>query len=642
MNAAVSDEEYVREHVFKNGVLGSIRGFILAAVDFLSQAIGSVFRNILWSERAQSAIDTTIKHNMTQKNDDKNKEKREDKQERQTVEKNLQKEEKKEIGLQKKDISFYNKILKEFDAEITKDLSKFCFKSQKDAFIVPFDKEISPEVFLPAFWSRDGENLITASFYATVLAAALTEKSQDLVTQIGAGTEEIRVSVEKNNKGRFSIFINDKLFIENLSQNSLAQIKTLDMGIDQPLDTLIKENVKNLFDRSFMIKENMFVSFEESGKIKITQGTKELFHDYVSSSQEAQNLQNTLIFNGKLSPGQAFAITSLFAPNVKMYGEVIDPEIICNENSLYNTNPDGKAYLFNHDGKLSSYQPEKIIEYKEVTYTTGSFSEKDRDCFVVYEEKEKDIRSILSDQEARIAKTHHLNKKDYFQFMADAPDRTWVALKDKEEQYSLFMKEKEAVYHIPVNTDYYTKIISVPSLSDSVLEETIKEYNSSITNGSNYIFRSEKNGECISATYDGNKVITSKELDIMPTGYHYELKESGIFQIPRPHSLSQDDFTDYIQKIEEAYNKTSDCLQVDLFYKREQLPACESKEDIHLLCDLEEVINLALESNDQAEINDDIFKELDVSAYENAPDYGKTTIDPQDYSQFIDENFWER
>ena len=261
-----------------------------------------------------------------------------------------------------------------------------------------------------------------ASFYATVLAAALTEKSQDLVTQIGAGTEEIRVSVEKNNKGRFSIFINDKLFIENLSQNSLAKIKTLDMGIDQPLDTLIKENVKNLFDRSFMIKENMFVSFEESGKIKITQGTKELFHDYVSSSQEAQNLQNTLIFNGKLSPGQAFAITSLFAPNVKMYGEVIDPEIICNENSLYNTNPDGKAYLFNHDGKLSSYQPEKIIEYKEVTYTTGSFSEKDRDCFVVYEEKEKDIRSILSDQEARIAKTHHLNKKDYFQFMADAPD----------------------------------------------------------------------------------------------------------------------------------------------------------------------------------------------------------------------------
>lgn len=347
-----STEDYVKDTAMTTGFIGGVRGALLGFVDLISKAIGTFIRNILFNERMQMSMTNKVA-NMQRENKAPSKEeangKAKENNEQENAQEEKQEEQNKEI-LEKKDKSFYDGVLKQFDAEITKDLSKFCFRSGEEAFVVPFDKKISAQTFFPAFWSRNGKNPVQAAADSVLLAAALTKESQSIIAPVG-NAETCKIDITKNDNGNFSMYLNGKPLMANMRAEVFYNIDEISRMIGSDFSKYIEKKVEIDCCEEYKIHD-CGIKLEPDGFVKVTQydmspqghdgsstPPKIVFESKLQSMEDVEKLKKSLLDNFKLTDGQAIAVTALYAPNISRH--------------IGNENKEGAAHLTVHDKKIT-------------------------------------------------------------------------------------------------------------------------------------------------------------------------------------------------------------------------------------------------------------------------------------------------
>ena len=320
----MTTDEYIREHAAKNGVIGGIRGFFLAVVDFISQAIGTVVRNLLWSERVQDSMASRIrgkdvdqkegknvdqkdkdigkddKNNVTREESEKSTEERENKENKEENKTELDKEKSTSID-NLKPRAFYNERLKWYDAEITKDLEKIAFKDGKDSFIVPFKgREITADMFVSAFLSRDGNGLVKAAMNSALLAAAISERSQNLRVPIGAGSEHIEIDIQKETDGDYTIFFNGEKIAGNIPEPMFINPNNLEMLIKEPVTVYAHQMAERSLTPSFQISDELSIQQDVSGHVIVSAAEEKIVDTEIQSDYDLTALRQTLISTGQV------------------------------------------------------------------------------------------------------------------------------------------------------------------------------------------------------------------------------------------------------------------------------------------------------------------------------------------------------
>lgn len=653
---SMTTDEYIREHAAKNGVIGGIRGIFLAVVDFISQAIGTVVRNLLWSERVQDSMASRIRGKDADKKEDKNvdrkdknidekennndvKKKNKDKE----SEKNRSNEEKKEKDnpdLDKennspihilKPRSFYNERLKWYDAEITKDLEKIAFKDGQDSFIVPFKgKEITADMFVSAFLSRDGNGIVKAAMNSALLAAAISEQPQNLRIPIGAGAEHIEIDIQKENDGAYTVFFNDEKIVGNIPESMFINPNNLEMLIKEPVTTYAHQIAEKNLTPSFQISDELSIQQDVQGHIIVSAAGEKIVDTEIQSDYDLTALRQTLISTGQVSPGKAFAITSLYAPAVKDYMDCRVGDIA-----------DGSAHLVCRDGQILQYCPKKEIESYVVPFHEGDFSKADRGQNVMYEldgDSKRDI-PFIAETWKDIAYAQNIDKKEFQNFL-NRPSADWNALHTKDGELSFFRHADGVVYHRYIDPSEFA---DVKHISDICTEDPIKSLSEgeqqTIFNGRSILFIDEHNS-CAMATSDGNE-IHLMNLDERISGFSYKMQESEPIHIPEPHTLSQEDFDTFLEKVEEYYQDAAECRDIAPDYEREQFPLYESSTVKYKFCECQPTEDLALDGQPEKEFDDldlDIDEDKD---YSDIPNYGHSSVPPEEmYRDMPDEEFF--
>lgn len=647
----MTTDEYIREHAAKNGVIGGIRGFFLAVVDFISQAIGTVVRNLLWSERVQDSMASRIrgkdvdqkegknvdqkdkdigkddKNNVTREESEKSTEERENKENKEENKTELDKEKSTSID-NLKPRAFYNERLKWYDAEITKDLGKIAFKDGKDSFIVPFKgREITADMFVSAFLSRDGNGLVKAAMNSALLAAAISERSQNLRVPIGAGSEHIEIDIQKETDGDYTIFFNGEKIAGNIPEPMFINPNNLEMLIKEPVTVYAHQMAERSLTPSFQISDELSIQQDVSGHVIVSAAEEKIVDTEIQSDYDLTALRQTLISTGQVSPGKAFAITSLYAPAVKDHMDCRVGDIA-----------DGSAHLVCKDGKIMQYCPKKEIDSYAVSFHEGDFSRADRGQNVMYKldgDSKRDI-PFIAETWKDIAYAQNIDKKD-FQTFLNHSRCDWTALPTKDGGLSFFKHEDETVYHRYIDPDGLTGIKSSSSLPENPMESLSEEEKQSVFNGKPVLFIDE-NYSCKIAASDGNE-IHLVNLDEEISGFSYKMQSSEPIHIPKPHTLSQKDFDTFLEKVDGYYQEAAECRDVDPDYEREQFPLYESSTMQYKFCDCQPTDELALDGQPEKEFDDlDIDEDRD---YSDIPNYGHSSVPPEEmYRDMPDEEFF--
>ena len=142
------------------------------------------------------------------------------------------------------------------------------------------------------------------------------------------------------------------------------------------------------------------------------------------------------------------------------------------------------------------------------------------------------------------------------------------------------------------------------------------------------------------ATSDGNE-IHLMNLDEKISGFSYKMQESEPIHIPEPHTLSQEDFDTFLEKVEEYYQDAAECRDIALDYEREQFPLYESSTVKYKFCECQPTEELALDGQPEKEFDDldlDIDEDKD---YSDIPNYGHSSVPPEEmYRDMPDEEFF--
>lgn len=655
---SMTTDEYIREHAAKNGVIGGIRGIFLAVVDFISQAIGTVVRNLLWSERVQDSMASRIHgKDMEQKDkandkkmpqDDKSRNrdydsnhKKNHNQEQESGERREEDNPKQTDGSksQNKDVdpiqnlkprSFYNERLKWYDAEITKDLAKIAFINGKDSFIVPFKgHEITSDMFVSAFLSRDGNNIVKAAINSALLSAAISEQSQHLRIPIGAGSEHIEIDIHKEDDKSYTILFNGQKVAGNIPEPIFINPSNLELLIKEPIDTYAHQIAEKELTPSFNLTDELSIQQDLRGHVIVSAAGEKIIDTEIQSDYDLTALQQTLISTGQVSPGKAFAITSLYAPAVKDYMDCRVGDIM-----------DGSAHLVCRDRQVLQCCPIKEIDSHSVPFHEGNFSKDDREQNVMYKldgDSKRDI-PFIAETWKDIAYAQNIDKKEFQDFL-NHPHCDWTALPTKNGALSFFKHEDETVYHRYIDPDELTGIKRSSSLPENPMKSLSEEEKQSVFNGKPVLFIDENNS-CKIAASDGNE-IHLMDLDEELSGFSYKMQETESIHIPEPHTLSQEDFDTFLEKVDAYYKEAAECHDIDPSYEREQFPLYESSILKYKFCDCQPTDELALDGQPEKEF-DDFDLDIDENKdYSDIPNYGHSSVPPEEmYRDMPDEEFF--
>lgn len=638
----MTTEDAVRESA-KNGPIGGIRGFFLAVVDFISQTVGTIVRNILFSERMQESM-AARRQNKEDKRMEKDPVKKKEAPEKDKPEKDApkkdapekdgqkgkdtqpEKEEQDKEETPKRSCAFYNERLRAYDAEITKDLAKFCFKTGQEAFTVPFkDGKITAEMFAPAFWARDGSNMVKAAVNAVLLATSLSEQTQELRVPIGAGVASVSIRMEKNEKGLFDLYVNEKPVIGNIDQEMLKHPQGMEMVIKEPLDKYVVKQEEKEIGEAYTIGKDLSVRQDISGRVQLIYQGKMCMDQFLQSSMDTEMMRQILVDTGTLTPGQAFAVSTLFSPAIHDYMETGDREGV--------KNPDGLPHLACKHHGITAYQPTKVPDLKTISFSEGEYTKQDVSQDVSYTIGKPGVFTGQPAEEGKIAQLHGVDHSAFHTFLKETPEGQWTAMEKKDGGFALFLHEGDTVYHKAISPE--TPVIQVSQFSERTLEELTENQKQSAFGGTPLILVDDKH-TCMAVVPDGD-AIHLMQVDETVSGHHYVMEEAAVEAIPSLRGLSQEQFSEYVNRVGEMYETISSCQYEDPEYHREEFPTYDAPTFQDVYCDLEMLSDLAI---DQPITEDDLVpipdEEID---YSDVPNYGESPVPPEE--RYLDEEEME-
>ena len=206
-------QDYIQKQGTHTGIIGAITGTVMAVAAFVSELVGTIARNLLWSQQMQDAIANRINRqtpaksmSVLQKEDG-------------VKENDIQKEETPHVNI--------NNFLKKYDIQGRKfGDSVFLQNGNDNSTITPADC-MNPAKLQQAIGTVYGNNLDTSIKAALISAAcSLTgEEEKDIHHKIPTKRGTIDIEIKQLEKHFASISINGKNVIEKIPKDILKNPK---------------------------------------------------------------------------------------------------------------------------------------------------------------------------------------------------------------------------------------------------------------------------------------------------------------------------------------------------------------------------------------------------------------------------------
>ena len=340
--------DYIQKQGSHTGIIGVITGTVMAVVNFVSELVGTIARNLLWSQQMQDAIANRIN--------------------RQTPAKSmsiLQKEEGvKEDDIPKEETPHVNinNLLKQYDIQGRKfGDSVFLQNGNDNSTITPADC-IYPDKLQQAIGTVYGDNTETAIKAALISAAySLTgEEEKDIYHKIPTKRGTIDVEIKQLEKHFASISINGKNVIEKIPTDILKNPKAFRIVDGKgSLTDHIEQKVEEELSKTHPLSKDLTVSIGKDHTISVWDKEKEIYNGPAEIK----------IFE-KIFSEQPVEEISAKTAAAALYC-ILKPEEFAKEyqqKSIFDdfTYPDGTAYVNVKQDGISLYEPKLSITDRDM------------------------------------------------------------------------------------------------------------------------------------------------------------------------------------------------------------------------------------------------------------------------------------
>lgn len=336
-------QDYIQKQGTHTGIIGAITGTVMAVAAFMSELVGTIARNLLWSQQMQDAIANRINRqtpaksmSVLQKEDG-------------VKENDIQKEETPHVNI--------NNFLKKYDIQGRKfGDSVFLQNGNDNSTITPADC-MNPAKLQQAIGTVYGNNLDTSIKAALISAAcSLTgEEEKDIHHKIPTKRGTIDIEIKQLEKHFASISINGKNVIEKIPKDILKNPKAFRIVDGKgSLTDHIEQKIEEELSKTHTLSKDLTVSIGKDHTLSVWDKEKEIY----KGPAEIKAFENIFTEHPLEEISAKTAAVALYC--------TLKPEEFAKEyqqKSIFDdfSYPDGTAYISVKQDGISLHEPKLSI-----------------------------------------------------------------------------------------------------------------------------------------------------------------------------------------------------------------------------------------------------------------------------------------
>ena len=336
-------QDYIQKQGTHTGIIGAITGTVMAVAAFVSELVGTIARNLLWSQQMQDAIANRINRqtpaksmSVLQKEDG-------------VKENDIQKEETPHVNI--------NNFLKKYDIQGRKfGDSVFLQNGNDNSTITPADC-MNPAKLQQAIGTVYGNNLDTSIKAALISAAcSLTgEEEKDIHHKIPTKRGTIDIEIKQLEKHFASISINGKNVIEKIPKDILKNPKAFRIVDGKgSLTDHIEQKIEEELSKTHTLSKDLTVSIGKDHTLSVWDKEKEIY----KGPAEIKAFENIFTEHPLEEISAKTAAVALYC--------TLKPEEFAKEyqqKSIFDdfSYPDGTAYISVKQDGISLHEPKLSI-----------------------------------------------------------------------------------------------------------------------------------------------------------------------------------------------------------------------------------------------------------------------------------------
>lgn len=254
-----SIRDYIQNEGSHTGLIGAITGTIIAVASFVADVVGSVARNLLWSQQMQEAISDRMRRTSPRKTADITNEK-------ETNEDGKTAEQKKEEPVN------VQAILKAYGIESTIISDTVCLKGCEDKVLSP-EEYADPEKVEDVLSLVKGSSIRTSIEAAMIAAAYQSKKDPDfnvLEHDIPTKRGNIHLQLKKIDDGFVKVQMNEEDILQKLPQDVIIRPELFEIIKKDTLFMDYMENAaKEILSKEHEIAKDFSISVDPEQKVTI-------------------------------------------------------------------------------------------------------------------------------------------------------------------------------------------------------------------------------------------------------------------------------------------------------------------------------------------------------------------------------------
>lgn len=499
-----SIRDYIQNQGTHTGLIGAITGTVIAIVSFVADVVGSIARNLLWSQQMQEAIADRMRRTSPKKNAEP------------TQEQSNTKEDCK-VELSKEDINIAA-ILKAYDIESSIIGQGVYLRGAEDK-VLSFKECEDPEKIEEVLSVIQGHNLHT-SFKAAMIAAAYQNKKgtffdmiqHDIPTHQG----NIHLQIKKIDDEFINIRMNENDVIKKIPKEILLRPDLFStLKKDDNLLSYMENAAKEILGAERNLSQDLSFTIDQIQNITLKSG-KDVVYTGKVDIEKFEKIFAEYSVNNIDPKTAAIALACAIGPQ-KMSEQCAHKNIFTNE--LYS---EGHAHVSIEQNSIFLHTPQKRLIYRDIGDCVASIG------------SESTISKIISELQINREDAKRAKKLDFEESICvKTGEKEAFLINDKQQGLSLYIPDK-----MP---DIIRKRALVP-----YLKEHLDQLPSLV----------EKDGKVYTALNDeaGNISYQSILIDEdMLVGVQDE--------IPRisPDEITPENFTDFAMRLQTIYEKATEC-----------------------------------------------------------------------------------